>query len=50
MMVGVDYLVLSVRNIYNKKKDYEKISDWLETLYITERIKLDLKGIVVIGY
>ena len=49
MMVNVDYLVLAVRNIYNKNKDYEKILTWLDTLYLTERIKLDLKGILLIG-
>ena len=36
MMVNVDYLVLAVRNIYNKNKDYEKILTWLDTLYLTE--------------
>ena len=50
MMVNVDYLVLAVRNVYNKNKDYEKILTWLDTLYLTERIKLDLKGILLIGY
>ena len=48
--MGVDYLVLAVRNIYNNQKDYEIIRDWLDTLFITQRIKFELKGILLIGY
>ncbi len=44
-MVDVEYLILAVRKVYNKQKDFNIISDWLDTLYITNRIKLDLKGI-----
>ena len=50
VMVNVNYLVLAVRTIYNRHEDYKKITDWLDTLFITNRIKLDLKGILVIGY
>ena len=50
VMVDVNYLVLAVRTIYNGHEDYKKITDWLDTLFITNRIKLDLKGILVIGY
>ena len=50
VMVDVKYLVLAVRTIYRKSKDYEKITDWLETLYVTNRIKFDLTGILIIGY
>ena len=50
MMVDVDFLVLAVRNLYKGRNDYEKISHWLETLYLTNRIKLDLKGILLVGY
>ena len=50
VMVDVQYLVLAVRKVYNKQKDYQIISDWLDTLYITNRIKFDLKGILLIGY
>jgi|TARA_B100000315_G_C14504293_1_gene553840 hypothetical protein len=50
MMVDVDYLVLAVRNIYIDHEDYAKISVWLETLHLTNRIKLELKGILLIGY
>ena len=50
VMVDVNYLVLAVRTIYKGHEDYKKITDWLDTLFITNRIKLDLKGILVIGY
>tara|TARA_Y100000590_G_C15396352_1_gene892078 strand:- start:164 stop:544 length:381 start_codon:yes stop_codon:yes gene_type:complete len=50
VMVDVNYLVLAVRTIYNGHEDYKKITDCLDTLFITNRIKLDLKGILVIGY
>ena len=49
-MVNIDYLVLAVSNLYKDSKDYEKIVSWLETLYATNRIKLSLKGILLIGY
>ena len=49
-MVNIDYLVLAVSNLYKESKDYEKIVNWLETLYATNRIKLSLKGILLIGY
>ncbi len=50
VMVDVEYLVLAVRTIYNNHEDYNKITDWLETLFVTKRIQFDLKGLLVIGY
>ena len=50
VMVDVDYLVLAVSNLYKDSKDYEKICVWLETIYLTNRIKLSLKGILLVGY
>ena len=50
VMVNIDYLVLAVSNLYKDSKDYEKIVSWLDTLYATNRIKLSLKGILLIGY
>ena len=50
VMVDTDYLILAVRNIYKKQKDYQIIRDWIDTLYITKRIKFELKGILLIGY
>ncbi len=50
MMFGVEYLVLAVRNEYRGHKDFEMIYVFLETLYISNRIKLPLSGILLIGY
>ncbi len=50
MMVDVDYLVLAVRNVYRNKNDYAAINKWLETLYLTNRIRLELRGILLLGY
>jgi hypothetical protein len=50
MMHGVEYLVLAVRNDYQGNDDFRKVHSFLETLYISSRIQLPLKGIVVIGY
>jgi hypothetical protein len=50
MMFEVEYLVIAVRNIYRGHKDFEIIYTFLETLYISNRLHLPLKGIVLIGY
>ena len=50
MMYNVDYLVLAIRMIYRKSKDFEKVLTFFDTLYVSDRISLPLKGILVIGY
>ena len=51
MMHGVNYLIVAVRNEYrDKQKDFEKVTTHFDTLYASERLKLPLKGILVIGY
>ena len=50
MMSGVEYLVLAVRNFYRGAQDFQRIFVFLETLYISSRIRLPLKGILLIGY
>ncbi len=50
MMYGVEYLVLAVRNIYRTHEDFDIVSVFLETMYISNRIHLPLKGILLIGY
>lgn len=50
MMYGVEYLVLAVRNDYRGGDDFQKIYAFLETMYISNRIILPLKGILLIGY
>lgn len=50
MMFEVEYLILAVRNIYRGHDDFERVYTFLETMYISNRIKLPLKGILLIGY
>ena len=50
MMFEVEYLILAVRNKYRKQDDFESIYTFFETLYISNRIKLPLKGILLVGY
>ncbi|MBO6208210.1 MAG: hypothetical protein J6O73_14890 [Lachnospiraceae bacterium] len=54
MMQDVDYLCIAVRNEYMNgatlSKDFEKVVTYFETLYLSDRIKIALKGILVIGY
>ena len=50
MMFEVEYLVIAVRNDYRGADDFSKIYAFLETLYISSRLHLPLKGILIIGY
>jgi hypothetical protein len=50
MMHNVNYLVIGVRKTYRKKADFEKVITHFDTLYASGRIKLPLKGILIIGY
>jgi hypothetical protein len=50
MMFEVEYLIIAVRNDYRGADDFMKIYTFLETLYISNRLHLPLKGIVLIGY
>jgi hypothetical protein len=50
MMHGVEYLALAVRNHYLGNDDFQRVFNFLETLYISSRLVLPLKGIVLIGY
>ena len=50
MMFDVEYLVLAVRNVYRKHDDFQRVFTFLETMYISNRLQLPLKGILLIGY
>jgi len=50
MMHGVEYLALAVRNHYLGSDDFLRVFNFLETLYISNRLSLPLQGIVLIGY
>lgn len=50
MMFEVEYLIIAVRNDYRGADDFMKIYSFLETLYISSRLHLPLKGILLVGY
>ncbi len=50
MMTEVYYLVIAVRNNYRGSNDFGKVNIFFETLYASQRLKLPLKGIMIIGY
>lgn len=50
VMYNVDYLVLAVRRIYRKSKDFQRVLTFFDALYASGRISVPLKGVLVIGY
>ena len=50
MMHDVLHLAIAVRNTYRNSDDFAKIENFLETLYVSGRLQLPLKGILLIGY
>lgn len=50
VMHDVDYLVIAVRNIYRDSEDFSKVVSFFETMYASSRLKLPLKGILIVGY
>lgn len=50
MMHGVDHVGIAVRNICRGSKDFERAYRFFDTLYTSNRLKLPLKGVLLIGY
>jgi len=52
MMHNVLYLIIAVRKTYgrHRQKDFETVVTHFDTIYASGRLKLPLKGILVIGY
>jgi hypothetical protein len=50
MMHGVLHLAIAVRNTYRKSDDFAKGENFLETMYVSGRLQLPLKSILLIGY
>lgn len=50
MMHNVIYSVIAVRTTYRRQSDFETVITHFDTLYASGRLKLPLKGILVIGY
>ena len=50
MMQEVDYCGIAVRNKYINSRDFDRALSFFETLYASQRLKLPLKGVLLIGY
>ena len=50
MMHDVQHLAIAVRNTYRGSDDFGRVESFLETLYVSGRLQLPLKGILLIGY
>jgi hypothetical protein len=49
-MHDVLHLAIAVRNTYRNSDDFAKVEGLLETMYVSGRLQLPLKGILLIGY
>jgi hypothetical protein len=50
MMQDVDYAVIAVRNVYQRTRDFDKVVTLFDTLYASQRLKLPLAGVLIVGY
>lgn len=46
----VKYLVITVRNIFRNNKDFDSAVTFFDTMYDSDRLKLLLEEIIIIGY
>lgn len=49
-MYDAQYLCIAVRQIYGARADYEKVCDFFNAVYASDRFLIPLKGILIIGY
>lgn len=50
MMLDVDFFAVAIRNDYRKNKDFDKVKNFFDALYASNRVKTQLKGVIIIGY
>jgi len=50
MMKDVEYLGVAVRNRYRNSNDFKKVFTFFDILYKSDRMKLPLRGVLLIGY
>lgn len=50
MMHDVDYCGIAVRSRYLDSNDFENVVAFFETLYASNRLRLPLKGLLIVGY
>ncbi|MBR4081216.1 MAG: hypothetical protein IKK21_05480 [Clostridia bacterium] len=49
-MHSVEYLCIAVRNEYKKRKDFLQVCSFFDSLYMSGRMGIPLKGLLIIGY
>jgi len=50
MMQEIDVLIIAIRNNYKGNSDFETVVTFFNTLYVSGRLTLPLKRILIIGY
>lgn len=50
MMDGVNELCVAVRMDYKGQRDFATVSVFMETLFVSRRLTLPLRGVLVVGY
>lgn len=50
LIPDIDYLAVAVNSIYNNKHTFDDDCRILDALYMSKRLQLPLKGILLIGY
>jgi hypothetical protein len=50
VMQDVDYAAIAVRQDYRGSKDFEKVVTFIETIFASNRLKLPLHAVLIIGY
>jgi hypothetical protein len=50
MMQEIDVLIIAIRNNYKGNSDFETVVTFFDTLYVSVRLTLPLKRILIIGY
>ena len=49
-MYDAQYLCIAVRKTYSNRPDYEKVCDFFNAMYASDRFSVPLKGVLIIGY
>ena len=49
-MSDAEYLCIAVRNTYKNRKDFEKVCNFFDVLFLSNRLIIPLKGILIVGY
>jgi len=50
MMQDVQYLAIAVRNVYKGRSDFDVVVRFFNTLSASQRLRLPLSGVLIVGY